>query len=311
MRLPILYALAYPERPASNLTFDLAQLSQLDFAPPDLARFPCLRLAYEAAAASPSACIALNASDEIAVAAFLEGRIPFLGIPRTIERVLELTPASRSGVYSGGPRRRPGRPNLRAATHRPRLNHRGLLCRFFTPPASCLPRFAIVLGIMVLVHELGHFARRQALRRPRRSLRHRLRQAPLRLRPQRHRLLRQSRPLGGYVKMAGVGDEPVSGSEQHHATLDPGELQNHPRWQRVLIAVAGPIANFILAFVLLAGAYMWDNQVPAFFSPARHRRLRYARQPRRPHRHPARRQDRLLRRPGEPHLGRHPAARAR
>jgi 1-deoxy-D-xylulose-5-phosphate reductoisomerase len=95
MRLPILYALAYPERPASTLTFDLAALSQLDFAPPDLTRFPCLRLAYEAAAASPAACIALNAADEIAVAAFLEGRIPFLGIPSTIERVLELTPAAR------------------------------------------------------------------------------------------------------------------------------------------------------------------------------------------------------------------------
>ncbi len=95
MRLPILYALAYPERPRSNLTFDLAALSRLDFAPPDFARFPCLRLAYEAAAASPAACIALNASDEIAVAAFLEGRIPFLGIPRTIERVLALTPAAR------------------------------------------------------------------------------------------------------------------------------------------------------------------------------------------------------------------------
>ncbi len=95
MRLPILYALAYPERPASNLTFDLAALSRLDFAPPDFARFPCLRLAYEAAEASPAACIALNASDEIAVAAFLEGRIPFPGIARTIERVLELTPAAR------------------------------------------------------------------------------------------------------------------------------------------------------------------------------------------------------------------------
>ena len=94
MRLPILYALAYPERPPSNLTFDIAALSHLDFAPPDLTRFPCLRLAYEAAAI-PSACIALNAADEIAVAAFLEGRIPFLGIPRTIERVLELTPAAR------------------------------------------------------------------------------------------------------------------------------------------------------------------------------------------------------------------------
>jgi 1-deoxy-D-xylulose-5-phosphate reductoisomerase len=95
MRLPILYALAYPERPASNLTFDLAALSQLDFAPPDFERFPCLRLAYEAAAAEPSACIALNAADEIAVAAFLNGAIPFPGIPRTIERVLELTPSAR------------------------------------------------------------------------------------------------------------------------------------------------------------------------------------------------------------------------
>ncbi len=94
MRLPILYALAYPERPASRLTFDLAALSRLDFSPPDLARFPCLRLAYEAAEASPAACIALNASDEIAVEAFLKGRISFPGIARTIERVLELTPAA-------------------------------------------------------------------------------------------------------------------------------------------------------------------------------------------------------------------------
>jgi 1-deoxy-D-xylulose-5-phosphate reductoisomerase len=95
MRLPILYALAYPERPASTLTFDLATLSHLDFSQPDFARFPCLRLAYEAAASSQAACIALNAADEIAVAAFLGGAIPFLGIPRTIERVLELTPAAR------------------------------------------------------------------------------------------------------------------------------------------------------------------------------------------------------------------------
>ena len=94
MRLPILYALAYPERPASNLTFDLAQLSRLDFSTPDFERFPCLRLAYEAAAASQSACIALNAADEVAVAGFLSGQISFLGIPRTIERVLELTAQS-------------------------------------------------------------------------------------------------------------------------------------------------------------------------------------------------------------------------
>ena len=95
MRLPILYALAYPERPASNLTFDLAQLAHLDFQQPDFARFPCLRLAYEAAAAGPAACIALNAADEVAVAAFLAGSLSFLGIPATIERVLALTPAAR------------------------------------------------------------------------------------------------------------------------------------------------------------------------------------------------------------------------
>jgi 1-deoxy-D-xylulose-5-phosphate reductoisomerase len=91
MRLPILYALAYPERVPSDMTFDLKLLSQLDFSRPDHSRFPCLRLAYEAAAAGQSACIALNAADEIAVAAFLAGEIPFLGIPRTIEAVLEKT----------------------------------------------------------------------------------------------------------------------------------------------------------------------------------------------------------------------------
>jgi len=97
MRLPILYALSYPDRIAveghTPLTFDLAALSQLDFQTPDLARFPCLRLAYEAAAASQNHCIALNAADEIAVDAFLHGQLPFLGIPGTIERVLALTTA--------------------------------------------------------------------------------------------------------------------------------------------------------------------------------------------------------------------------
>jgi len=92
MRLPILYALAYPERPASSLTFDLAALRHLDFEQPDFERFPCLRLAFEAAEKGGAHCIALNAADEIAVEAFLDRRIPFMGIPRTIERVLAATP---------------------------------------------------------------------------------------------------------------------------------------------------------------------------------------------------------------------------
>ena len=104
MRLPILYALSWPDRIASDLTFDMTTLSQLDFQQPDFARFPCLRLAYEAAAASQNHCIALNAADEVAVEAFLAGKLPFLGIPRTIEQVLALTasgsPASIPEVLS-------------------------------------------------------------------------------------------------------------------------------------------------------------------------------------------------------------------
>lgn len=94
MRLPILYAMTYPERVASDLTFDMASLSQLTFETPDFERFPCLRLAYEAAEKGGAHTIALNAADEIAVDAFLQGRIPFLGIPRTIEAVLETTPVT-------------------------------------------------------------------------------------------------------------------------------------------------------------------------------------------------------------------------
>ena len=100
MRLPILYALAYPERPASSLTFDLAKLRHLDFEEPDFERFPCLRLAFEAATKGGAHCIALNAADEVAVEAFLDRKIPFLGIPRTIEQVLASTPESHPGTIA-------------------------------------------------------------------------------------------------------------------------------------------------------------------------------------------------------------------
>ena len=100
MRLPILYALAWPERPKSELTFDLAALRRLDFEPPDFGRFPCLRLAFEAAEKGGMHCIALNAADEIAVAAFLERRIPFTGIPRTIESVLAATPEAHPATIA-------------------------------------------------------------------------------------------------------------------------------------------------------------------------------------------------------------------
>jgi 1-deoxy-D-xylulose-5-phosphate reductoisomerase len=100
MRLPILYALAYPERPASTLTFDLAALRHLDFEEPDFERFPCLRLAFEAAEKGGAHAIALNAADEVAVEAFLDRRIPFIGIPRTIERVLAATPEAHPATIA-------------------------------------------------------------------------------------------------------------------------------------------------------------------------------------------------------------------
>ncbi len=95
MRLPILYALTFPDRIGSDLRFDLKQLQRLDFQNPDLGKFPCLRLAYEAVEAGGAKTIALNSADEIAVAAFLEGQIGFLDIPRVVECVLEVTSTLR------------------------------------------------------------------------------------------------------------------------------------------------------------------------------------------------------------------------
>src|SRR5450432_1011051 len=92
MRLPILYALTYPERISSDLRFSIMDLRHLDFCPPDMVKFPCLRLAYEAAAAGGAKTIALNAADEVAVAAFLAEQISFEDIPRIIEEVMVATP---------------------------------------------------------------------------------------------------------------------------------------------------------------------------------------------------------------------------
>jgi 1-deoxy-D-xylulose-5-phosphate reductoisomerase len=96
MRVPISYALHHPERvdvPVRPL--DLAALGHLDFEPPDEATFPCLRLAREAAVAGGTAPCVLNAANEVAVHAFLEGRLSFSGIPAVIEQALADQPAAR------------------------------------------------------------------------------------------------------------------------------------------------------------------------------------------------------------------------
>jgi 1-deoxy-D-xylulose-5-phosphate reductoisomerase len=98
MRMPIQYALTYPERRASNqLELDWCKLRRLDFAKASTRRFPCLRLAREAMKKGGALPCALNAADEVAVAAFLEQRLPFLGIPEVIEAVLGRTPSAQFG----------------------------------------------------------------------------------------------------------------------------------------------------------------------------------------------------------------------
>jgi len=97
MRLPILYALTYPERVESDMRFSVGDLRHLDFTPPDLKKFPCLRLAYEAVEAGGAKTVALNAADEVEVASFLEGEIRFDQIPKVIEDVLAETNSGALG----------------------------------------------------------------------------------------------------------------------------------------------------------------------------------------------------------------------
>jgi 1-deoxy-D-xylulose-5-phosphate reductoisomerase len=92
MRMPIQYALTYPERVASNqVDLDWAKLKRLDFEKVSTRRYPCLRLAREAMKKGGAWPCALNAADEVAVAAFLDHQIGFLGIPEVVEAVLSRT----------------------------------------------------------------------------------------------------------------------------------------------------------------------------------------------------------------------------
>ncbi len=89
MRLPIAYALTYPRRlPLNSEPLDLGKVAQLTFERPDFTRFPSLRLGYEAAGVGGTMPAVLNAANEVAVAAFLDGRLPFMGIPRVVEETM-------------------------------------------------------------------------------------------------------------------------------------------------------------------------------------------------------------------------------
>ena len=90
MKLPIQYALTYPDRlPMQGTKLDLTKYGTLTFEKPDLDKFPCLKLAYDALNAGDSACIAINGANEAAVELFLNGKISFMDIPSLITAVLE------------------------------------------------------------------------------------------------------------------------------------------------------------------------------------------------------------------------------
>ena len=95
MRMPIQYALTWPERAAAPVPkIDWTESRSWTFDPPDLKRFPALRIAYEAFEAGGTSTCIVNAADEVAVAAFLEERIPFPAIASTIEETLARIPAT-------------------------------------------------------------------------------------------------------------------------------------------------------------------------------------------------------------------------
>ena len=90
MRTPISYGLGFPERLESGVgVLDLARWGKLEFEAPDMQRFPCLQLAFDALRAGQAACVALNAANEVAVDAFLSGRLRYTWIPRVITAALE------------------------------------------------------------------------------------------------------------------------------------------------------------------------------------------------------------------------------
>ena len=122
MRVPISYALHYPERADVDVPrLDLAAVGELTFEEPDPETFACLRLAREAGEAGGTAPCVLNAADEVAVAAFLDGRIPFTG-----DRRGDRADARGDARAAGDPLRGPLRGRRRGAPPQPRSRSRGL-----------------------------------------------------------------------------------------------------------------------------------------------------------------------------------------
>ena len=133
---------------------------------------------------------------------------------------------------------------------------------FSASSLSAIPELGVVLGIMVLIHEFGHFAAAKLLGVRVEAFAIGFGRKIVGFTSGGTSYQLNLLPLGGYVKMA--GELP---GETHNNT-DPGEFQNHPRWHRVVITLAGPIANFILSIGLMTGLFMAHHEVEDFISQA-------------------------------------------
>jgi len=123
--------------------------------------------------------------------------------------------------------------------------------------------FVVLLGVMVVVHEFGHFAVAKlcGVRVEAFSVGMGPRLFGVKYGETDYRIC--AFPIGGYVKM--TGESPEDEANGLDAPEDPGAFTAHPRWQRMLIGLAGPVSNFILAFVLMLGYYWFLNEVPPYF----------------------------------------------
>src|SRR5499427_9979496 len=126
------------------------------------------------------------------------------------------------------------------------------------PHLSTIVAVAVVLGLMILIHEFGHYAAAKLfkVRVEVFSIGFGKRLLGFRRGDTDYRIA--AIPLGGYVKMS--GENPMD-----ERTGDPGEFMSHPRWQRFVIALAGPAMNILLAIALLTVVFMLHYERPAFF----------------------------------------------
>ena len=251
MRTPIAQALAFPDRIEAGVNpLDLARHGPLTFEAPDHARFPCLALAFDALAASGTAPATLNAANEVAVA----------GVPRRAHSLHRHRARVRGGPRAiagatGHHARRRARRRRRGTRHRARMAaapRRTAGAGRLMDILQKLLAFLVVLGVLVVFHELGHFwvARLVGVKVLRFSVGFGRVLWSRRFGPDRTEWALSAIPLGGYVKMADEREGDVAPADL------PRAFNRQSVGKRIAIVAAGPLANLLLAVLLFAGTYV-------------------------------------------------------